>query len=104
MTLAKFKVSGGKIVEGVAECSVDGTALTMCFLLESLVGWFGDSARTRVEKSMMVALKHDGKRDAIALHHRAKYAVFDFCPFCGQSLRTSFGASPAAAPAAKGDG
>ncbi len=92
---ATFRLRDGSLVEGRERCEVNGTKLLPCVPLAHVLGWF-DGQRTRLSVGTGYARHHDGEREALMLRHGAKFAPFDFCPFCGASVKTTFAVQGAA--------
>jgi hypothetical protein len=97
--MPKYKMPDGEEIEAPDRCEVKGAHLDLCAKMLWLLRWSSDSDRLRVSVEQY---SNSGRwsrdcpddqwqRDVVAiLKGRNHTMAFDFCPFCGASIRTAY--------------
>lgn len=97
--MAKFRATKGEIVEGRARCAVNVGAIEFCYPLATLLDQQAEKASPVLEVAPRVARDHGRERVSVIFNtSRRGFAAFDFCPFCGTSIVTTFPPAADAAP------
>ncbi len=97
--MPKYKLPNGEEVDAPDRCEVKGAHFDLCAKMLWLLRWPSSSDRLYVA---VMPYSNSGRwsrdcpddqwqRDAVAiLKGRDRTMTFDFCPFCGASIRTAY--------------